>query len=391
MIIATSSAAAAAFVCVWGFDLVMVPNVLPLAPGLAIIGFMALSFQGISKLKRWDFTGTELALLLLCGWVALSMRWSVDPKATLLMISQYGSAFLAYMMVRRLSVRKVAWRRIGWSYIYGCLIAALYFLVFSKAASDNLRYGIEGINANYIAYSLVSGFPVLLTLLRTGEPTRRWRSILVIVWMVIVIAAILLTGSRGATLSTLLCLLVWILGWKRRPLPTSLGAVALGVVATLVILAVLPPEIRGRLEVHGEIDSAYRFDTWPIALNLITEHPLTGIGAGGFPSANRFGLLAHNLLLSLGSELGVPGILMYFLVLVGIYRTIAVRVVPELSLCRTTLFIAWLPIAFTGAWDISFVAWLVFAWFAATSSWASGAQCHSSHLVQNPGQQCFTP
>lgn len=361
---------AAAFLCVCGFDLVLIPEVMPLAPGLAALGLVPLAFRNFPAISL-RITRTELWLAALCSWAAFSWTWSIDPKATLLAISQYGNALLAMVLITRVSMQEHLWRRIGWSYVYGCFVAAVYFVLFSRVASDTMRYGVEGVNANYVAYSLASGFPVLLTLLRTGRRMTLIRFGLMLAWMAAAVAAILLSGSRGATMAVALCLMVFVLGRKKSALPISAALLVFGVLLASAATDFLPPDLRGRFVLGtGEIDSSYRFDTWPIALGLFIDRPWTGIGAAAFTAANEFELLAHNLVLSVGAEMGVPGLLIYAAVVFGIYRSFPVRAVPMLRLCRMGFFVTWLPIALTGAWDSSFVAWLVFAWFGAAASWA---------------------
>lgn len=134
-------------------------------------------------------------------------------------------------------------------------------------------------------------------------------------------AGIALTGSRTGLLG-LSVIALW--GALDRSLPRAVrwqGAAAVaGCAATMMALALgagtfhLETQTGGQLS-GGDISSS-RFGVWANTLQLIAEHPWTGVGWGNFnfvwtltPFANRSGAFfdhTHNLPLNLLVELGIP-------------------------------------------------------------------------------------
>ena len=192
----------------------------------------------------------------------------------------------------------------------------------------------ETINANILAGGMVLGVPLVLALAlqpwrqgvwaRLGDGVRLALGLALTWWLVQVLA---LTGSRGALLAAGMAMLVVIvLRWPRLWLP-ALGVVVAGLLWIMLndpmfYLNALMADGVGR-EYNG------RMEIWVRAWQALWRHPLTGIGIGGFvpevvegmPMV-RFPLNAqvthaHNLLLQVGVDLGLVGLLAYAAIVVS--------------------------------------------------------------------------
>jgi len=144
---------------------------------------------------------------------------------------------------------------------------------------------------------------------------------------------LLFAGSRASWLTYALVLLFsgWrLLGWRR-----LLAVFAAGLVVA-VVAAATSPQVRERIERtamglsadEAGVDTALsgRARIWDAALCMVREHPINGVGARGFreafpncdpkpdePAAWGDGpaLHAHQILLEIGSETGLIGLLMW--------------------------------------------------------------------------------
>jgi hypothetical protein len=130
-----------------------------------------------------------------------------------------------------------------------------------------------------------------------------------------------------------------------------LAGVAVAAACALVVLAV--PSVRERFatSLTGE-GNGERIELWKTGLAAVADHPLTGVGAGRFrpdlyASATTPQLVienwgkAHNQLLSMAAELGVPGALAFLAMIVLLRRRIwwpAVVHLAALSLVHDPLF-----------------------------------------------------
>ncbi|MET0418965.1 MAG: hypothetical protein ABW022_23370, partial [Actinoplanes sp.] len=107
-------------------------------------------------------------------------------------------------------------------------------------------------------------------------------------------------------------------------------------------------------------DISGRLSIWPYALSTWSESPLGGSGAGVFIGTNPFEIGPHNLLLTVGNDLGLVGVALYFGTIAGAL-VVAART-GRAGLLTACAFVAvMLPICLTGQWETSLAFWLVLA------------------------------
>jgi O-antigen ligase len=155
-------------------------------------------------------------------------------------------------------------------------------------------------------------------------------------------SALLLTGSRGSWLALLVAFTLWgLLLMKERALRwiAAAGLVA-SVALSLFFLLGLPPDQRpgflnSLLETYGS-----RFSLYINSIYLILDYPFTGIGLGDTFAMvySKYQLLidvpfltyAHNIFLTIGLGLGLPGLVALVWILVS-YYSFVVRVLNAKS------------------------------------------------------------
>jgi O-antigen ligase len=133
------------------------------------------------------------------------------------------------------------------------------------------------------------------------------------------LAAMFMTGSRGAVVFSLLALVVAFITFFWRDLPGRAGlviALAGGGAVALVLLQVMGGGVSARFDVQGLADEG-RLATYKATLRMIADHPWFGTGQGTFAYAfpayrssdvSVWGVwdMAHNTLLQLASDMGIP-------------------------------------------------------------------------------------
>jgi putative inorganic carbon (hco3(-)) transporter len=209
--------------------------------------------------------------------------------------------------------------------------AASFFRPFAR----NVAAFGETINANILAGGLVLAPPILLALAlapwhgswlaRTGALLRMLALCWLAWWL---FQVILLTESRGALLATgCAAVVVLLLRWPRLLAPALLVALLLAVWVAwhgpYPILEMVMADGMAR-------DYNTRMEIWVRSILTIGRHPFTGAGMGAFdpyvleqiPTVRvplRGGGIphAHNLLLQVGVDLGLPGLLAYGAIIVG--------------------------------------------------------------------------
>jgi hypothetical protein len=137
-----------------------------------------------------------------------------------------------------------------------------------------------------------------------GQAQRRslgWR-VLGALSLVLVVVCAVFTGSRGGQLVFLVVLSAYFI--KR----VGLAGVLLGGVLALPLLL-----LGGRSGAEAASSTVERIDCWAEALSMWREHPLLGVGLGQFGEYHY--MTAHNSYLLALAELGLPGMLLFGIVL----------------------------------------------------------------------------
>jgi len=137
--------------------------------------------------------------------------------------------------------------------------------------------------------------------------------------LLLCLVALFMTGSRGATVLSLLALIVAFIAYFRRDLPRWSGLVtalaASGAVA-LILLQLIGGSVNARFNTQGLADEG-RLETYRATLRMIAAHPWFGTGQGTFAYAfpayrstnvSVWGVWdkAHNTLLEIAADMGVP-------------------------------------------------------------------------------------
>jgi O-antigen ligase len=133
------------------------------------------------------------------------------------------------------------------------------------------------------------------------------------------LAAMFMTGSRGAVVLSLFALIVAFIAFFRRDLPRRSGLVAAlagGGAVALILLQLMGGGINARFDSQG-VEDGGRFETYKATLRMIADHPWFGTGQGTFayafpayrsPNISMWGVwdIAHNTFLEIASDMGIP-------------------------------------------------------------------------------------
>lgn len=180
------------------------------------------------------------------------------------------------------------------------------------------RYAISNEHYDPIALGRLAGSGLLITLFMVVATRSRYRLVALGALPFITIA-LLASGGRGAVLGVVAGLAVLlgvpaILTVRRWKILT--GILVSGILATLFVpgaaldraVSVLSGSSQGR-------DSGGRTDLWSQAWNAFANHPVDGIGTGGFISLNPAERYPHNFVLEVAAELGALGLVPLLLAL----------------------------------------------------------------------------
>lgn len=273
--------------------------------------------------------GTEYRLLtVFTACILLSIPTSVWPGGSLsVVIDLYLKSLIVCVLTAQLlnSTEKV--KRMLWWILGFCVIVSLAGLKGYQQgdviAGYRMRGTSAGISANPNDFALTLNLFIPYALIFFLMTKRLMTKVFLGGFLLIAVASILLTFSRGGFVT-----LVAVLGlttWKavRQGRVAQILVPALIGVGTLVLLA---PEGYGD-RIASILDSSQdasgssdaRYAAIMAALELVAEQPLTGVGVGmniiALVDKGFFWDHVHNVYLEIASEIGIPGLVVYVMLL----------------------------------------------------------------------------
>jgi putative inorganic carbon (HCO3(-)) transporter len=307
---------------------------------LALVAVISQVLQAPARLR-----GGALSLGLIAGYILLavaSLAWTVsvpstlDALATLLVSLVYMAAFA--VLIR--SARDL--RRLLASFSISSAALALLW-IGQYALGVDRRFNVAG-DPNFFAAAQVVALPLaVVRLSREADALRRSALFLAIA---LITASVLSTVSRGGFITLIVVVLLIVLLPSRLLFPSSKEKVAF-LLTALVGLALLFPlawgDLRNRFEVGFSQSNVAggRGDLWSAAVTGYQQHPVTGLGYGGFKAVSfqllaitpgakleehlrfsvRSGEYVHNAYIGSLAELGPLGLALFL----GILGTAAAR------------------------------------------------------------------
>jgi O-antigen ligase len=283
----------------------------------------------IPRLGRLTLRAMPLAGWAYLQWAVLSTIWSIDATVTLDSLATLIQLFAIAVLVADVIVNDPRLvRPLLWTYSIAASFTAtlgiLAFLGGSRVANDRV-VALSGQDPAHFAALLLPAF-----LFATFELLHGRRPYLSLPVLMLSLGGIILSGTRGAWVSVLAVLAVFVL-----PALELRRKVAAVVLLPLVFLLVLQlPDVSGlvtdRVATAGASGGAGRTDIWSVGLVIIETSPVIGVGYANFPVAYTPQLVMeagvgfsqgayrdpHNLVFSTWAELGVVGMVLLGLFLV---------------------------------------------------------------------------
>jgi len=311
-------------------------------------------------LRKMDFSFKNpltIPFVAFAAWALLGILFAVNPGNSLHDFYAHLLKYLAfyYIVVNVFNTEK-RFQLLSW-------IIALSAGIFAYGGIIYV-YGIQGypfserfVNPFYLPYrEFVYVFAALLTLNLILGKTGVFQKIILLLCLAGTIGATLLTQNRGAFIALLLSTLILFVNRKR-------NLVALTVLMLIPILLLSPIKVRFK---DMSDSKTIRIGTQLLYLEVIKDHPITGIGFGmqtytdeklmlekynqrvsGTYRQNPAVATPHNTILDIATRVGLVGLALFIWIVVTFLRMSNAIIrfkknpfIEEWGLCLLAAFIA---------------------------------------------------
>ena len=249
-----------------------------------------------------------------------------------------------------------------------CLVLAVLAhlgpVVTYKSEPGRLAVGAS-YDPNDMALLFVTTIPFAFFLIHSSG--RRGR-ILLALTIALLLAGLAVTESRGGFLGLCVIALFIFLRGSRQARKLALLIAGIGF---LLFTFAAPRTFWDRISTIYNYERDYnlredggRIAVWKKGLQMIAANPITGVGIGCFPlehaalSGSRLPMAAHNSLIQVSAELGVPGLILFLgIIMFSIRRARRIRLEAGRGLTEPNLL--W----FASAVEVAFVGFTISGFF----------------------------
>ncbi|MET1074780.1 MAG: O-antigen ligase family protein [Umezawaea sp.] len=299
-----------------GYLLAVHGQLAKLAPALLAVTWVVVRVRGREPFRPHPVHAV-LALFAVVVLVSAAVH-AGEPYAL-----EYAQRWLPFLVVTAILVdvaaREVPIRQLLVSAVAGAAVAgagALYSLI----AEGESRASGPLDDPNDLAHVLVAALPLVVPIVAAR---RRSVSALALLAGAVLVAGAAATFSRGGGLALTAAVVLLVL---RKVLPLRVLVAACAVLAVLALGgAVLAQQELAKALQEKSFIASTNVDTrelrWQAAARILTEHPLLGVGPGGFrqeyagmshnAEVDEQTPVAHNMYLEVAAELGLPGFLLF--------------------------------------------------------------------------------
>jgi O-antigen ligase len=311
----------------------------------------------------------HLLMFVFVLWNITSLLWTYYVNDTIRLIQTYVQLSFMVWMLWDLCTTPAALRSVLAAYVAGAYVSigsvtANYLAGQEISAGPEGRYSGASMNANELAIILALGIPVAWHLATTAQPGIRSRifQLLCYAYLPLCLPAILLTGARTSLFVALPGLLFVVFTSNRLKPIQRLLVFSLLAAGAIVLISRIPPSTFDRLATAGTsiraADLGGRVKLWTGSLNVVSDHPILGVGAGALHTPFILGSQAHNTFISILSELGPIGLILFVAVLTVVFSQ-AIRQPNWLSQPWFTVLVTWLIGSSTLSWEYTKQTWLL--------------------------------
>jgi putative inorganic carbon (HCO3(-)) transporter len=378
---------AVTFACLFVFSIVLYLRPYELIPALSGLKSMAF-YVGIVTLAVYFITQValegnltarprEVNMVLLFGVAGLlSIPMAIDPsEAWTTFVDFLIKTILIFIVLvnvvrTELRMKMLFWLVLGVSIYLSISVirdyqAGVFKIGAAETNTQRVAGAIKGLfdNSNDLALHLVTMIPIAFVLaFENKNPIRR-----IVFWGItlLMLAAVIITFSRGGFIGLIIMSLVMMRKLGRRNKTTAFAAIVLGAV---FFLAVAPASYSGRLstifdsasDITGS--SSQRTVVLKRSILVMLRYPLFGVGLGNFHHKSEQELGTHNAYTQVGSETGIAAMVCYIIFLVHPIRKLRM-IEREMYERNENSRFYYLAIGLQG----SLVAYMVASFFAAVA------------------------
>jgi O-antigen ligase len=317
------------------------------------LGYLTVLVWGLGvlahkRLRKPD--SLQKAFLLFLIWNGLTLYWSLDQASTLSAFVTYTEMFGLLLLFWDLYDREVLVKAALQAYVIGAFVAAGSIIVNYLTAPparfpEHERISALGYKTDGIALIIAVAAPAAWYL--AARPGARERPTaaraLNYAYIPVAVLAVAMTGTRGATVASIPTVLFMIWSLWSATLGRRVAALSAAAIAVVALVQFAPAGQLDRIATASNLGEQApqgalggRVDIWRDSAQVFIEHPIAGVGTDAHRAAvaprleqrsayKKAEKEAHNTYVSVLTETGVVGFLLFAFIVGSVLRRLRQR------------------------------------------------------------------
>lgn len=323
--------------------------------GLVLTGFKIVVLRVREGKWVWKKGNLEIAILSFCLVGIFSVFGSYDRSRAISHIKSLWLVLFYFLIINTVERKDVL--RLTLLLIISTTFASIhgltqYFLGHTRQVQAFIKNVIT-----------LAGFFLLVTPISfaffLGEKILR-RKIFYLITFILLLFGLIFTLERSVWLGAGIVLVTFLLK-DRRSFKVILPAMAIA-----GVLFYFSPVLRERARVFGDFKNytiSSRFHQWQSGLEMMFDHPLTGVGPGNYDTMykqykffeeRKTYTHAHSNIVQIGAETGILGLSIFFWMMVVAFKAITSRIKELPFSLPAGILAAFLGFHFAGLFEYNF-------------------------------------
>jgi probable O-glycosylation ligase (exosortase A-associated) len=304
---------------------------------------LALFSHFCSKGPKLKFDAETRCVIFIALWSLISVPKSIWPGGSLeFFLGQFSKVIITYVLLANVlksvsSIKKL----MGYMVVF-CAFIALQG-INNYLSGNFIGYGrIEGTgailaaNSNDLALTLNLIIPLAMGLAEMAQERRQrllWYSL-----AVLSVVGVVVSFSRGGFVVLAVIGFIWL---RQRAKISGFKIYVLALLLVLCVLPMLPGGYTDRLSTifnfsEDKTGSANaRWRGTKAALDVMADHPITGVGLGmnilAMKGRGLGWIHTHNVYLEIGADIGIPGMIVFIFLLFRLIKNMSIIKKAHLS------------------------------------------------------------
>lgn len=359
-------------------EAIVLPGIGSVARLIGIAAFLlalhGLFSGGMLRLRRPSLLLVLSGLYL--GWQLLSILWSIDSNATVSSAITLVQLLVMVWLIWQLCPEPDHQRGLAQAFVLGGYVTALNILWIFFLQADSIRIdgriASAGANQNDVAAAMAVAIPLAwMLVLHHRRGLLFWTNLL---YLPVAVAAVVLTASRGGTVTLVVALLVVPFSYFQLRTRVQLLLLSLLVVLGSAVIVVpnavidrATPNFIRLSTIPADLAAGNltgRLLIWQGGFEALQERPVLGYGANTFREVVRpilgTGWAPHNTFIAVAVGSGLVGLTLFVLILLSVAVPLILVRAPRTSvpiILFLALAISLLPLG----WETHKITWFVLA------------------------------